>query len=370
MNCHPLSGVSSCRPPGNVPPSSVAIRGYRSVVGFLFAEFALLWVGCTLYLTWSDSLFRWPPNQNLRACILGTALALFILGSVLVWRRGGKTWMIVDDLGITLRRGRGTDFVPWSDVRYLLLVPVVIPERQHESVAAELYRILIATTAEPIELGYRVEDDGTPSMFPGEREIADKRAAVTLVMQRTGLPHLADGDSLRQREWLLAPEVVERRRRLWHMGLGLAALVCLGIACFIPIHDATHPPYRVMTGQVAAYERTSEQITVRLRGGSTEYKMFPERTWPNMPDALPAGTPVSMVVRGEDIGTFDASTPIQQWHVVTHGYAEPWTIWADDALWEFVLLYFLAAIAVILGRDIQRRRVLRKHAASSTSGER
>jgi hypothetical protein len=99
-------------PPGNVPPSSVAIHSYRSVVGFLFAEFALLGVAYAAYSVWSDSLFRWPPNRDLRACIVGTALALFILGSILVWRRGGRTQMVVDDLGITLRRRRGTDFVP------------------------------------------------------------------------------------------------------------------------------------------------------------------------------------------------------------------------------------------------------------------
>jgi hypothetical protein len=254
-------------------------------------------------------------------------------------------------------------------VRYLLLVPVVILERQHESVPAELYRILTTTTAEPIELGYGGEDDGTPRLFSSEREIADKRVADTLVMQRTGLPLLADGAVLRQRERLLAPEVVERRRRLWYMGLGLATPVCLGIACFIPIHDATLPQYRAVTGQVAEYKRTSKEITVWLRGGPTEYKMFTEGMWPDMPDALPAGTSVSMMAREQDIGTFDASTPIQQWHVVTRGYAEPWTVWADDAVWEFVLLYFLAAIAVILGRDIRRRRRAIQAPATRTEAE-
>ncbi|HEV8191802.1 MAG TPA: hypothetical protein VGP82_10005 [Ktedonobacterales bacterium] len=121
-------------PPTHVLPSSVVIRGYRSVVGFIFAELALL------------------------------------LGSGLTWRLGGNIRMIVDELGISVRRGRDTDVVPWSEVRHLLLVPVVTPERQDQRVPAELYHVLTAPGTEPIELGSLAVDDGTPHIFASVRE--------------------------------------------------------------------------------------------------------------------------------------------------------------------------------------------------------
>ncbi len=77
-----------------------------------------------------------------------------------------------------------------------------------------------------------------------------------------------------------------------------------------------------------------------------------------MPDTLPSGTLVSMMARDDNIGQFDAITSTRQWHVVTRGYAEPWTLWADDALWEFGLLYLSAGMIMVLARDIKRRRAM------------
>ncbi len=160
--------------------------------------------------------------------------------------------MIVDDLGITVPIGRDSDAVVyWPEVRHLVLVPVVTPDRQKQPVPAEVYHVLTAPNAEPIELGRFAIDDGTPHIFSSAREKADIRAAVALAMQRTRLPLVADSDALHQRERLLAAETVTRRRRLWYWSLSLVTAAFLGIAVFIPIHDATLPSYRPVTGQVA-----------------------------------------------------------------------------------------------------------------------
>ncbi|HEV8193067.1 MAG TPA: hypothetical protein VGP82_16510, partial [Ktedonobacterales bacterium] len=134
------------------------------------------------------------------------------------------------------------------------------------------------------------------------------------------------------------------------------------------IHAATQPSYQPVTGQAAEYTRTSKQITVHLKGGPHKYWMFPQGMSPDRPDTLPSGTRASIMVRDEGIGKFDALTPTQHWHVVTRGFAEPWTVWANDALWEFGLLYFLAGIAVTLGRHSWGRRRLREHPASTGWG--
>ncbi len=77
-------------PPTPTPPSSVILRGYRSVVGFILAELALLFASYAMYFLWSNTLFRWPPNPNLQAYTMGTALALFLVGSGLIWRLGAR----------------------------------------------------------------------------------------------------------------------------------------------------------------------------------------------------------------------------------------------------------------------------------------
>jgi hypothetical protein len=126
-----------------------------------------------------------------------------------------------------------------------------------------------------------------------------------------------------------------------------------------------HGDYRVVTGQLAAYNLTPVEATVQVTGNPVAYNLSTLGAWPKPLETLPHGVSVTMWVNGTTIGMLDVEEPSQRWHIVTRGYVQPGVDWLYVALVDSLLLIIVPFLAVAVGRDIWRQH---QHLSSTAGG--
>jgi hypothetical protein len=318
--------------PVTFPTVPMVIAEQRSRKQFLILASCWVWFAALAYLGWAQDLFRWPPNSRLDVCIIGCTVAFAVLACAGTWWGMPSRQIGADEVRLVVRQRGKEQVIFWSDVRQLVLLPVLAANNQRT--ASEKY--FIVTTDTVLDLAVPI----TPR--PGDQR-GEMRALIALAMHQTRLPLLAEHAMIPERDALLIAQADPRQqlgKNIARVLAGLGAIVC-AVALLLSFHP--NAPYHPVTGQLADYTLGKDSATLRLRGNATAYSLTAIGVYPYPPDALPDGAPIMMLVHGTDIGQLDVQTPDADWHIVTQEYAEPWYAWLEAGV---IATTFLALIGI------------------------
>src|SRR5215469_15376928 len=101
-------------PPGELSMPQVVIESRRSLRTLFTQEVFLGWGMFFAYIMWSMYYFRWPPNEHLNYSILGTIGFIFIVGTIVIWRKRSER-IIADGVGISIHKRSRERMIFWSD---------------------------------------------------------------------------------------------------------------------------------------------------------------------------------------------------------------------------------------------------------------
>ncbi len=317
-------------PPDELSLPQVVVESHKSL-RTRFAQAAFLaWGMFYAYIAWSSLYFRWPPNEHLNYSILGTVGILFLVGIVPIWRKKAER-IVADGVGISIHKRNHERMIFWSDVRQIVLEPITKQNKQPH--LAENYHII--TNGQPLDLSVPVATSPLMeflALFQGKQD--NIRLLITLAMQKTGLPLLADQNAWQEHTILIAKRDDKSNQTQNYIVILVIGIILLGLAGFVGFTLNLNPRYHTVTGQLAHYTveldtAGNNYAMIQIQGDPTSYVLTIDGVYPYPPVSLPNGVYITMQVNGKSIDSLDVGTATTHWHIVTQSYAEPWFTWLE-----------------------------------------